>query len=356
MKADAKIFVAGHRGLVGSAILRKLKRQGYRNLLFRRHQELDLTRQAEVEAFFAGERPEFVFLAAARVGGIYANSTFPAEFIHENLAIQTHVMHAAYLFKVKKLLFLGSSCIYPKFCPQPIQEENLMSGPLEPTNAAYAVAKIAGIEMCWGYNQQYGTQFIPVMPTNIYGPNDNFDLKTSHVLPALIRKCHLAKLSCEKKWNAIREDENRYGMIPDDMKTTLGLSADFQQNGDTRPKVGAWGSGSPRREFLHVDDLADACVFIMRKNEMADPDANRSVLFNIGAGKDLTIRQLAEMIADIVGYEGDVAWNANMPDGTPRKLLDVSRMGALGWKPKIGLKEGIRRTYDWYLETLKAEN
>lgn len=308
MEKDSKIYIAGHRGLVGSAIMRRLKAEGYKNFITRTHAELDLTRQEKVEEFFREERPDYVFLAAARVGGIYANNTFPAEFIYSNLTIQTNIIHASYLFGVKKMLFLGSSCIYPKNCHQPMKEEYLLGGHLEPTNEPYAVAKIAGIKMCQAYNRQYETNFLSVMPTNLYGPNDNFDLKTSHVLPALIRKFHEAKIK--------------------------GLS-----------EVEIWGTGSPMREFLHVDDLADACLFLMK-------NYNKSEIINIGAGKDLTIKELAEIIACIVKFEGRLVFNSIKPDGMPKKLLDVSRLHSLGWMAKIGLEQGIAKTYKWYVENV----
>jgi len=308
MDKDSKIYIAGHRGLVGSAIMRRLKAEGYKNFLAHTHAELDLTRQEKVEEFFHEERPDYVFLAAARVGGIYANNTYPAEFIYSNLTIQTNVIHASYLFEVKKMLFLGSSCIYPKNCLQPMKEEYLLSGPLEPTNEPYAVAKIAGIKMCQAYNRQYGTNFLSVMPTNLYGPNDNFDLETSHVLPALIRKFHEAKIK--------------------------GLS-----------EVEIWGTGSPMREFLHVDDLADACLFLMK-------NYNKSEIINIGAGKDLTIKELAEMIARIAGFEGHLVFNTIKPDGMPKKLLDVSRLRSFGWRARIDLEQEIEKTYKWYVENV----
>jgi GDP-L-fucose synthase len=311
MPHDACIYVAGHRGLVGSAIVRNLEQAGYNNLLLRPSSELDLTNQADVAAFFQKKRPEYVFLAAAKVGGILANSTYPADFIYANLAIQTNIIHSAYRYGVKRLLFLGSSCIYPKFAPQPMKEEYLLTGPLEPTNEPYAIAKIAGIKMCQSYNRQYGTNFISVMPTNLYGPNDNFDLNTSHVLPALIRKFHEAKASGTKS-------------------------------------VIVWGSGSPYREFLHVDDLADACIFLMRSyNVQSDLDLGLS-LINIGTGEDITVKELAEMIKGIIGFEGEIEWDRTKPDGTPKKLLNVSKIKALGWKPKTGLEEGLRKTYEWF--------
>lgn len=306
MERNAKIYLAGHRGLVGSAIHRKLFAEGFGRIITRTSRELDLRSQATVAEFFAAEKPEYVFLAAAKVGGILANNTYPAEFIHDNLAIQTNVIHQSYLHGVKKLLFLGSSCIYPKFAPQPMKEEHLLTGILEPTNEPYAIAKISGIKMCQSYNRQYGTRFISVMPTNLYGPNDNFDLQTSHVLPALIRKFHEAKV-------------NR------------------------QPFVEIWGSGSPRREFLHVDDLAGACLFLMQRYEGSE-------ILNIGVGEDITIKELALLIQEIVGFAGELKFDPAKPDGAPRKLLDVSRLHALGWKAQIPLRKGIAAAYQWYLE------
>ena len=306
--SGARIFVAGHRGLVGSAIRRRLEAAGCGNIILRTHRELDLTRQAEVEAFFASEKPEYVFLAAAKVGGIWANSSYPAEFIYQNITIQTNIIHASYLSGVKKLLFLGSSCIYPRDCPQPMKEEYLLSGYLESTNEPYAVAKIAGIKMCQSYNRQYGSRYISVMPTNLYGPEDNFDLETSHVLPALIRKFHEAK--------------------------ERGLT-----------EVVIWGTGTPRREFLHVDDLAGACVFLMEHYDGSE-------IVNIGVGEDQTIRELAEMIAEVVGFDGKLQFDPTKPDGTPVKLLDVGRLNRLGWKARIPLRNGLAETYEWYRKSL----
>ncbi|HEC99374.1 MAG TPA: GDP-L-fucose synthase [Proteobacteria bacterium] len=322
MPHGARIYVAGHRGLVGSAFVRKLKAQGYNNLILRTSKELDLRRQADVESFFAREKPEYVFLAAAKVGGIHANNTYPAEFIYDNIAIQTNVVHESWRAGVKRLLFLGSSCIYPCACPQPMKEEYLLTGPLEPTNEPYAVAKIAGIKMCQSYNRQYGTNFICAMPTNLYGPNDNFDLETSHVLPALIRKMHEAKVVSESP----------------------ALSP--------QPSVIVWGTGTPRREFLHVDDLANACVFLMNLPEdrfysLLTPYSSPP-LVNIGCGEDMTIRELAELVGNVVGFKGELVFDTSRPDGTPRKLLDVSKLRALGWQPKISLREGIRQTCEWY--------
>lgn len=304
MKKDGKIFVAGHRGLAGSSIVRELERSGYSNIVVRTHQELELMDPGAVQGFFEVERPDYVFLAAARVGGILANNTFPADFIRENLIVQTNVLHEAHQNGVKKLLFLGSSCIYPKFAPQPIKEEYLMTGPLEETNSAYAIAKIAGIEMCQAYHRQYGSNFISVMPTNLYGPNDNFSPERSHVLPALIRRFHEAK---EKG----------------------------------APEVVVWGSGSARREFMHADDLASACVFLMETYD--DPS-----IINIGTGEDVTIKELAEMVQKTVGYTGKIHWDTTKPDGTPQKLLDVSKIHALGWHHRIALPDGLAQTYEWF--------
>ena len=306
MNKGSKIYVAGHRGLVGSAIVRRLRAAGHDNLVLRTSAELDLKDQAAVQAFFAAERPEVVVLAAARVGGILANDSYPADFIYDNLMIEANVIEAARQVGVRKLLFLGSTCIYPKLAPQPLKEEYLLSGPLEPTNEWYAVAKIAGIKLCQAYRRQYGCDFISAMPTNLYGPGDNFDLEKSHVMPALIRKCHEAKLRGDRT-------------------------------------VTVWGSGRPRREFLHVDDCADACVYLLAHYD-------EEPIVNIGVGEDLTIRELAEMVKEVVGFEGDLVFDASKPDGTPRKLVDVTRLFGLGWRPSIGLREGIEQTYRWFLE------
>ena len=345
MEKTSKIYVAGHRGLVGSAIVRKLNSEGYTNIITRTHGELDLIRQEQVETFFKKEKPDYVFLAAAKVAGIWGNNLYPAQFIYENIIIQTNIIHASYLYEAKKLLFLGSSCIYPKLCPQPIKEEFLLSDYLEPTNEPYAIAKIAGIKMCQSYNRQYKTRYVSVMPNNLYGPNDNFNLETSHVLPALIRKFHLAKLAAAGDWEGVQKDETAHGPIPDDIKTSIGLDPITNQpiNQSThQPSVILWGTGSPRREFLHVDDLSDACLFLMSHYDESEP-------INIGWGKDQTIRDLAETICNIVGYEGAKKWDSGKPDGTPRKLLDVSRLTAKGWQAKISLEDGIRQVYRWYL-------
>lgn len=306
MNLDSKIYVAGHRGLVGSAIMRNLQDNGYTNLVFRTSKELDLTKCDQVYSFFREERPEYVFLAAAKVGGIVANNDYPADFIRDNLLIQTNVIDAAYRSDAKKLLFLGSTCIYPKLAPQPMREDSLLTGELEPTNEPYAIAKIAGIKMCQSYNRQYGTNFISIMPTNLYGPHDNFDLNSSHVLPALIRKFHEAKLN------------------------------------DT-PTVEVWGTGTPKREFLYSDDLADAAIYLMNTYSGND-------LVNIGMGKDISIKELAEKVGKTIGYEGEIVFNTSKPDGAPRKLVDVSRLTSLGWEAKIPLDEGLEMAYSWFLE------
>lgn len=315
MKLQDKIYIAGHRGLVGSALIRRLEAGGYTNLLTRTHAELDLTNQAATEAFFEQEKPDHVFLAAAKVGGILANNTYPADFIYQNLTIQTNIIHAAYQNQVKRLLFLGSSCIYPRDCPQPMKEEYLLTGPLESTNRPYALAKIAGIEMCWSYNRQYGTQYLAVMPTNLYGPGDNYDLNNSHVIPALIRKFHEAKVN-------------------------------------NQPTVIVWGSGTPKREFLYSDDMADACVFLMNLPDSqfapllaAERNDGLAPLVNIGIGEDLTISELANTVKEVVGYQGEMVFDASKPDGTPRKLLDVSRLHAMGWRANVKLEEGLARAY-----------
>jgi GDP-L-fucose synthase len=334
---EAKIHVAGHRGLVGSALVRTLRAQGYSNLILHTHAELDLLDQAATARFFAEQRPDVVFLAAARVGGIHANNVYRGQFIYENLMMQTNVLHQAWLAGVRRLIFLGSSCIYPKLAPQPIHEDSLLTGPLEPTNSPYAIAKIAGVEMCDAYNRQYGTTYVPVMPTNLYGPHDNFDLETSHVLPALIRKFHLAKLAQARDWASIARDIARFGPIPDDLQHRFGIPP----HPPVSPRVLLWGTGTPRREFLHVDDMAAACVHIGLHTDTTD-------LINIGTGSDVTIRELAEQIAGIVGYTGPIAYDPTKPDGTPQKLLDVSRLAGLGWRASIDLATGLRDTYAWY--------
>lgn len=306
LNTNSKIYIAGHRGLVGSAIVRRLQSEGFTNLITRVSAELDLRNQKAVADFFNQEKPDYVFLAAAKVGGILANNTYPAEFIYDNLAIELNIIHQSHINNVKKLLFLGSSCIYPKFAPQPMKEEHLLTGALEPTNEPYAIAKIAGIKMCQSYNRQYGTEYISVMPTNLYGPGDNFDLETSHVLPALLRKFHQAKIN-------------------------------------NNPFVQIWGTGSPKREFLHCDDLADACVHLMK-------NYSGNEIINIGVGEDISIKDLALLIKDIVGFKGELKFDTSKPDGTPRKLLDVTFLNKLGWRAKISLRDGLVQTYSWYKE------
>ncbi len=308
MDRDSKIYIAGHKGLVGSAIIRKLEKDGYRNIITKTHKELDLARQTDVEEFFHEEKPEYVFQAAAKVGGIHANATYPADFIMQNLLIQCNIINSSYLFKVKKLMFLGSSCIYPRECPQPIKEEYLLTSPLEKTNEAYALAKIAGLKTCQYYNEQYGTDYISVMPCNLYGINDNFEGANSHVLPALIKKFHEAKV-------------------------------------ENLPSVTMWGTGKPLREFLFCDDLAEACVFLMNNYSGND-------FFNIGYGEEVTIRELAEIIKEVVEYEGDIVLDSSKPDGTYRKLTDISRIKSVGWSPKVDLRTGIKITYDWYVKNV----
>lgn len=306
MRKDVKIYVAGHRGMVGSAIVRQLNAAGYRNIVSRSSSELDLTQQQQVSEFLAGEKPDYIFMAAAKVGGIHANNSYRADFIYQNLLIEANVVHAAWQAGVRRMLFLGSSCIYPRDCPQPIKEDYLLTGPLEQTNEPYAIAKIAGVKLCESYNRQYGTHYVSAMPTNLYGPNDNYDLANSHVLPALIRKAHEAKL-----------------------------------RGDSTYTV--WGSGRPMREFLHVDDMASACLFLMEHDSITDG------LFNVGTGTDVTIGELAETVMDVIGFDGEIVFDASKPDGTPRKLLDVSRLQELGWTAKIGLRDGIAHAYADFL-------
>jgi GDP-L-fucose synthase len=335
---SANIFVAGHRGMVGSAIVRRLQADGYSRIITRTHAELDLIDQRAVAEFFRGEKIDAVFMAAARVGGIHANNTYRADFIYENLMVECNVIQAAFKSGVERLLFLGSSCIYPRSCPQPMREEYLLSGYLEPTNEPYAVAKIAGIKLCESYNRQHGTFYRSVMPTNLYGPNDNFDLENSHVLPAMLRKFHLAKLAGQGDWEGVRSDEERFGPIPEDVRKAL-------------PGVRLWGSGVSRREFLHVDDMAAACVFVMQlsNEQYAHACGGGEVShLNVGCCKDNTIRELAQIIAKSVGFEGDVAWDSSHPDGMPRKLLDVSRLSNLGFRPEISLPAGILSVYEWY--------
>ena len=377
LSRHSSIFLAGHRGMVGSAIYRRLQAENFDRIITRSHDELDLVNQAEVRHFFENEKIDAIILAAAKVGGIRANDTYRAEFIFENIMIQANVIHAAYRSGVKRLLFLGSSCIYPKYAEQPMREEQLLTGSLESTNEPYAIAKIAGIKLCESYNFQYGTHYRSAMPTNLYGPNDNFDLENSHVLPAMIRKFHLAKLARNEDWESIRKDQAVFGPIPADLQKGLKKSSS-PEGSDSRlpPAVYLWGSGKPKREFLHVDDLASACLFLLNlgddayasacavplqqterapreghtgSSNLGLKDRGRVSHINVGSGKDIHIAELAQIVQQVVGYEGDVHWDTSMPDGTPRKLLDISRLTQLGWKPRISLLEGIKSTYEWYL-------
>ncbi len=383
MDKTSKIYIAGHNGMVGSAIHRNLISKGFTNFVFTPYPQFDLTNQQVVAEFFSKEKPEYVILAAAKVGGIVANNTYRAQFIYENLMIQNNIIHQSYIHRVKKLLFLGSSCIYPKNCPQPIKEEYLLTGELEYTNEPYAIAKIAGIKMCESYNIQYGTNFVSVMPTNLYGPNDNFNLETSHVLPALIRKMHLGKCLENNDWATIRKDLKKYPIeevnensgeneilkilskygIQRETKNSKPLTQQPATSNQQPVTISLWGTGTPYREFLYVDDLAEACVFVLNninyddlKEQGSEPHAARrtphaeikNTHINIGTGKDLTIRNLAEMIKGIVGFNGQLEWDSNKPDGTPRKLLDVSKINSLGWKEEVDLEAGIKMVYSKY--------
>lgn len=358
IEKNSKIYVAGHRGLVGSAIVKNLQSKGYTNIVYKTHSELDLTNQQAVAEFFEAEKPEYVILAAAKVGGIVANNTYRADFIYENLAIQNNVIHQSYVHKVKKLLFLGSTCIYPKEAPQPMPEDCLLTSPLEYTNEPYAIAKIAGIKMCESYNIQYGTNFISVMPTNLYGPNDNFDLEKSHVLPALIRKIHLAKLLNEGKYEEVVKDL--------EMENLEEAKEYLSKFGVNENQVEIWGTGKPRREFLYSEDMADACVFLLENRDFKDTyeskeETNdtctpnsvktteiRNTHINIGTGIDISIKELAELIKEIIGFNGELKFNTDKPDGTMVKLTDPSKLHSLGWKHKVELREGIEKMYSWY--------
>ncbi len=347
MQKDSKIYVAGHKGLVGSAIVKNLQQKGYGNIITRTHSQLDLTNQQDVEAFFQVEKPEYVILAAAKVGGIVANNTYRANFIYENLQIQNNVIHQSYLNGVKKLLFLGSTCIYPKNCLQPMKEEYLLTSELEYTNEPYAIAKIAGVKMCESYNLQYGTNFISVMPTNLYGPNDNFDLEKSHVLPALIRKVHLAKLLLEGKHEQVIKNLQ--------VKTFIEAKNYLSRFGVEAKQVEIWGSGKPRREFLWSEDMADACVFLMENRDFTDTFPSgikeiRNTHINIGTGIDISIKELSQTIKKVVGYEGEFYFNTDKPDGTMVKLTDPSKLHTLGWKHTVELEDGILKLYEWYKE------
>ena len=359
MNKDSKIYVAGHRGLVGSAIIKNLTSKGYTTLVTRTHAQLDLTDTQAVNDFFTAEKPEYVILAAAKVGGIVANNTYRADFIYENLMIQNNVIHQSYVHGVKKLLFLGSTCIYPKNCPQPMKEEYLLTDTLEYTNEPYAIAKIAGIKMCESYNLQYGTNFISVMPTNLYGPNDNFDLEKSHVLPALIRKIHLGKALENNNWKIIREDLNKLSIEGIDGSSNEDtIKKMLEKYGvcirpDKTVSVEIWGSGKPMREFLWSEDMADACIFIMENRDFKDTYTNTSEIrnthINIGTGSDISIKNLAKLIATEIGFTGDFIFDDKKPDGTMKKLTDVSKLNTLGWKHEVNLQNGISTMYNWYL-------
>jgi GDP-L-fucose synthase len=392
MDKNAKIYIAGHNGMVGSAILRNLESKGYTNFVFTPYPDYDLTNQKTVENFFSEETPEYVIDAAAKVGGILANNTYRAQFIYENLMIQNNIIHNAHVFGVKKLLFLGSSCIYPRDCPQPIKEEYLLTGPLEQTNEPYAIAKIAGIKMCENYYRQYGSNFISVMPTNLYGPNDNFDLETSHVLPAIIRKMHLAKCLESDDWDGIRKDIDKHpiGQISgksskDDILKALSnqgieincrvtLSNPEKNNNSVKDlslvssvinsnnscnswkvTLTLWGTGKPKREFLYVDDMADACIFLMENFEVTNLNSKEEGFLNIGSGKDISLEDLAITIADIIGYSGKIAFDHSKPDGTPQKLLDVTKLKNCGWVSSIELDFGVRKAYESFLKDSKLE-
>jgi GDP-L-fucose synthase len=365
MNKDSRIYIAGHNGMVGSALLRNLQLKGYSHFILRTQQELDLVSQHDTEAFFGREKPEYVIDAAARVGGIVANNTYRAQFIYDNLMIQSNLIHSAWKYGVKKLLFLGSSCIYPRLAPQPLKEEYLLTGPLEFTNEPYAIAKITGIKMCESYYRQYGCNFISVMPTNLYGPNDNFDLEKSHVLPALVRKFHLAKCLMEDDWDSISEDFSRYPVNQgidstnrdsiSRILTAMGISGGISRDGvpvrEIPVTITLWGTGSPLREFMHVDDMAAACVHVM---ETVDAEILYEKLkcthINIGTGSEISIADLAMSVANVVGFKGKIHWDASKPDGTPRKLMDVSLLEKSGYRYSIGLEEGIKSVYTWYTE------
>jgi GDP-L-fucose synthase len=355
MDKKSKIYIAGHNGMVGSALHRALERKGFTNFVLRDYHQLDLMNQQATEEFFKQEHPDYVFLAAAKVGGIIANNTYRAQFIYENLQIQNNIIHFAWKYGVKKLLFLGSSCIYPRLAPQPIREDSLLTGELEYTNEPYAIAKIAGMKMCEAYNMQYGTDFMSVMPTNLYGPNDNYDLEKSHVLPALIRKMHLAHCMEENNWEGIRKDLNTRpvegvdGKAEEKVIRALLAKYGIENLNSHSVAISLWGTGSPRREFLYVDELAEACLFLV-ENE-SKPKSGEKIYnshFNIGSGIDLTIKEVADLLKEVVGFKGEVKWDSGKPDGTPRKLLDVSKLNMMGFKATISLEEGIRRTYAIY--------
>jgi GDP-L-fucose synthase len=351
MNKHDKIYIAGHKGLVGSALVRNLKKQGFKNLILKTHSELDLTQEEAVRLFFHDEKPDYVFLAAAKVGGIKANNTYPAEFIRDNLAIQSNVIHQAYLNNVNRLLFLGSSCIYPKLSPQPMKEEYLLTGALEETNRPYALAKIAGIEMCWAYNRQYSTQFLSAMPTNLYGPGDNYDLSNSHVLPALLRKIHLAKLASEGDIAGIVKDEEKYGSLSKEYKDALTKSAESKSLLD----INVWGTGKPKREFMHSDDMAQACIFLMNLPDnkfepllAKERNSGLAPIVNIGTGEDISIAELVPLLKAIVGYDGKIVFDEGMLEGTPQKLLNIESLLNLGWNLKTDFKSRLAMVYQDY--------
>ncbi|VAX37831.1 GDP-L-fucose synthetase [hydrothermal vent metagenome] len=349
MNKQSKIYIAGHRGMVGSAIYRKLNESGYNNIVTKTHKELDLTRQRETEDFFLQEQPEYVFLAAAKVGGILGNSTYKADFIYQNIMIAANIIQASYKQGVKKLLNLGSTCIYPRQAPQPLKEESLLTGPLEPTNDAYAIAKISAIKLCRHYNEQYKTNFMSVMPTNLYGLNDNYNFETSHFLPAFIRKFHLAKLLENENFDGIRNDFLKYGTLAGEDAAVMSLSEikdSLTRIGINKESITLWGSGNPYREFLFADDLADACVFIMEKYNADDIGE----FVNLGTGQDRQIKDYAEIVKEVIGFNGNIEWDTSKPDGTPRKLSNISRIKKLGWSVRVGLEEGLRKVYEDYGE------
>lgn len=352
MDGQDRVFVAGHSGMVGSAVVRELEKNGFKNIITRDRVELDLIDQDAVHNFFTTEKIDYVILAAAKVGGVHANNVYPAEFIYANLMIETNVINGAYLAGVRRLLFLGSSCIYPKFAPQPMKEEHLLTGVLEPTNEPYAIAKIAGIKMCESYNRQYGTSYRSVMPTNLYGPGDNYHLENSHVIPAMIRKYHLAQLALKGDLETIVKDQKRYGTIPQDICNAIGYDSDSKElDAKKKPEVILWGTGKPRREFLHVDDMAKACLHVMDLEQDHFSGDNPSFV-NVGTGEDITIYDTAQYIAEMTGFEGETIFNADQPDGTPRKLLDTSRITNFGWKPSYTFEEGLLDAYTQYKNEL----
>ncbi len=356
LNPQTRIFIAGHRGMVGSAIIRQLENLGHENIITRAHTELDLTNQTAVHDLFQNEKIDYVVLAAAKVGGIHANNTYPADFIYINMMIQNNIIHEAYKAGIEHLLFLGSSCIYPKYALQPMKEEYLLTGELEPTNEPYAIAKIAGIKMCEAYNRQYGTSYRSVMPTNLYGPGDNYHLENSHVIPAMIRKYHLAQLATQGDIKGIKRDEEVYGPIPQDIKEAIGLASDSSHlSPDAQRKVVLWGTGKAYREFLHVDDMASACLFVINLDQSVFTNSSLVTPYsflNVGTGRDQTIAETAIMIKEVVGFGGKTIFDIGKPDGTPRKVLDTARINSLGWQPRFNLRHGLQNTYECYKQHL----